>query len=192
MRAASFAAVLAFVVVACQGELRLDADAGISCDTKGQCPFGLVCASTACVECNADANCKGSLTRCDLASHRCVQCGATADCPPSSVCEPQTKRCVRGCTMASMCMSDGYRDCDMLRGYCVACATNAQCSGDDKVCDTRIGQCVECVVDGDCIDPEKKRCDPVTSHCVRCLDNGDCKSDSPICNVHDHECSHMD
>lgn len=185
--------LLAVLLAACNGDLRLGADAGTIACTNGQCPFSLVCASNVCVECNGDGDCKSNgLGRCDLASHRCVQCGASADCGQNAVCEPQTKRCVPSCTMSSMCMMESYRQCDLLRGYCVECATKAQCAeGDRPLCDTRIGQCVECLVDGDCThDSEKLRCDAITSRCVKCLDNSDCKGESPICNVRDHECGH--
>lgn len=192
-------ALLALALMACDGELRLDArDGGMppsSACTNGKCPLSsLVCVASTCVECGGDGDCRSSsLPRCDLASHRCVQCGATADCPMGAVCEPQTKRCLRGCTSSSMCTQEGYRECDLLRGYCVSCAMSSQCpAAEQRLCDTRTGQCVECLSDGDCtLDSEKKRCDAVTSHCVRCLDNLDCKNES-ICDVRRHECAQKD
>ena len=187
---------LLILALACDGELRLDGKDGgaanSACTSGGKCPIpSLVCAGSTCVECNSDGDCRSpSLSRCDTASHRCVQCGATADCMPGFVCEAQTKRCLRGCTMSTMCTQEGYRDCDLLRGYCVACAMSSQCpGGEEKVCDVRIGQCVECLSDGDCTaDPEKHRCDPVTSRCVKCVDNSDCHGADPICNIREHEC----
>lgn len=187
-------ALFGIALLACDAELRFgggDAAAPTTCDA-GSCPLATqVCASGACVECNADSDCKVSgRPRCDLAGHVCVQCGATADCQPGYVCEPQTKRCLRGCASSSECTGEDYRDCDTLRGYCVACAVSSQCTGSDEhVCDQRTGQCVECLAAADCThDPERGRCDPVSSRCVKCLTNADCTAGAPVCDPAGHEC----
>ena len=208
-------AVPLFPVSACDGEIRLPAnaadgstsgsafdaapsptfDAGdegakIACKNDSACVLEtLHCdlGSQTCVPCLSDAHCVDpTLKRCDTASHRCVECGIATDCASDRRCEPTTHKCVPQCVDGGTCPNDSPT-CDVVRGLCVECTVSASCSSEKPICENGSGRCVECISDTNCQSP-KPRCDRARGKCVECMSSAHCLSDRPLCDPQEGEC----
>jgi Cys-rich repeat protein len=210
----SLAAVLScsLPLFACNGQLRLEDDAGASilgpgdgdggnvlpeasadaapppagCTKDVECGLStLHCdvVSGTCVACVSDDQCSGaSKHRCDAALHRCVECGVDGDCGMGNVCVPGTRRCATTCHQLSECVILGDF-CDTTRNICARCTDDSICKAADP--DTPV-----CSPIGDCVEcvtdatctAAKPRCDRTTGSCVQCLGASDCKAGAPLCN----------
>ena len=146
--------------------------------------FGSVCTSKfSCGECNTDAEC------------------TTADAP---VCNTNTNRCGKGCTMDAQCASQsGTPHCDTTAGVCVACASSAQCtSATSPVCSPNTKKCVACnavtppTSDNLChtagkgeacitTDPNKGQCGACDARSDQALPHQGCSTLNPVCSA-DH------
>lgn len=210
------AVAVAVPVVGCQGQLRLDDDAGTfgvpaegglqegsmtaldaarssaGCTKDVDCVLGtLHCdvLSGACVPCVSDEQCSGPVNhRCDAALHRCVECGVDGDCGAGRVCVPSARQCATSCHQLTDCVLSGFF-CDLGRSICARCTGDEICKTADPetpVC-SPVGRCVLCVNDSTC-PAATPRCDRTTGSCVQCLGASDCGAAAPLCNPATSSC----
>ncbi len=190
----SLACVVVASVSACQGQLRLEDDAGSGflapaeagdgiADTGGAGPDAFVAPDAARMPlaCTNDGDCGLSALHCDVVSGTCVACVTDNECKgdPKHRCDAALHRCVE-------CGVDG--DCGMGR-VCVPgtrrCATTCQQLSDcvflGDFCDTTRNICVRCTDDQICnADPDTPHCSPV-GECVQCVGDATCPAAKPRC-----------
>ena len=181
----------ALTAPACQGQLRLDDDAGspldgdatTTADVQEASADALVDAADAAKvpACTKDSECGLAALHCDVVSGTCVACLTDDQCKAGDKhrCDAALHRCVE-------CGVDG--DCGANR-VCVPgtrrCATTctqlSDCVFLGDFCDTTKHICARCTDDSICnADPDTPICSPVDD-CVQCVTDATCSPAKPRC-----------
>lgn len=203
---------------ACQGQLRLEDDAGAPfVGSSGDGGEGLLEASAEAADaspkpaCTKDGECGLGTLHCDVVSGTCVACVSDDQCAGSAQrrCDAALHRCVEcgvdgDCGTGKVCVPGTRRCattctqlgdcvflgdfCDTSRSICVRCTDDSICKADP---DTPI-----CSPVGDCVScttdatcpAARPRCDRTTGKCVQCLGGSDCGASAPLCDPTTSSC----
>ncbi|MDB5219428.1 MAG: hypothetical protein JWO86_7355 [Myxococcaceae bacterium] len=178
-------------ISACQGQLRLEDDAGgpflgPGADGGGNLPEASVSpeggdAAHKPPACTKDAECALSTLHCDVVSGTCVACVTDDQCKGTKQhrCDAAIHRCVEcgvdgDCGTGKVCVP-GTRRC------ATTCTQLSDCVFLGDFCDTSRSICVRCTDDAICkADPDTPICSPV-GECVSCATDATCPAAKPRC-----------
>ncbi len=184
----------ALTAPACQGQLRLeddagsalgalDADANSNADVQEAATDALADAADAAKvpACTKDTECGLAALHCDVVSGTCVACVSDDQCKAGDKhrCDAALHRCVEcgvdgDCGANKVCVP-GTRRC------ATTCTQLSDCVFLGDFCDTTKHICARCTDDSICnADPDTPICSPVDD-CVQCVTDATCPAAKPRC-----------
>lgn len=122
--------------------------------------------------------------------------GGRITCEPPSLCNINTRNCVRclthaDCGPGGVAEGTGGPSCHPTAGLCVQCLEHVDC-GKGRFCKANANnpaenECVECVGDLDCPNPQV--CNTETNECtLACTSTDECRGAKPVCDVQNRVC----